>query len=66
MSKISEIQILNHEDLLILLNDCSKCLIDAYQELNNPDFWSIAQRASFACEYLTYRFYKESHGYTLH
>jgi hypothetical protein len=66
MSKISEMQVLNNEDLLMLLNDCSKYLMDAYQELNDPDLWNTAQRVSFAFDYLTYRFFKESHGYTLH
>lgn len=66
MSKISEIQVLNNEELLLLLNDCTKYLMDAYQELNDPDLWNTAQRVSFAYDYLTYRFFKENHGYTLH
>lgn len=66
MSKISEMQVLNHEDLLILLNDCSKYLMDAYEVLNEPALWNTAQRVSFAYDYLIYRFFKENHEYTLH
>lgn len=66
MSKISEMQVLNPEDLLMLLNDCSRHLMDAYQELNDPDLWLTAERVTFACDYLSYRIFKESHGHTLH
>lgn len=66
MTKINTMKTFNPEDLLMLLSDCSKHLMDAYQELDNPDLWIIAERAAFACDYLNYRISKESHSYALH
>lgn len=66
MQKINEVQLLNSEDLLFLLTDCSRYLMDAYQELEKPHFWETAQKVHFACDYLKYKIFKENGDFVLH
>lgn len=66
MKQIQSLRLFSKEDLYCLLSACSESLTQAYQEINECDFWLIAMEARRACEALRFEIDSQKKTYSIH